>query len=148
MALPSSRQQRENDQFGERAAGQTAIATDTESYQSSSTLINLTNPAAGTYVGYIDMQGAKYAGIQFEKFAGTDSTTLTLEATIQDDGTLAPAITTWQDVTSAFTGSASFTADAMLFIDTVVACKFIKVQVVVAGGAGDAEFAVYSKITT
>ena len=43
MALPSSRQQREYDKFVERADGQTAVATDTESYQSSSTLINLTN---------------------------------------------------------------------------------------------------------
>lgn len=148
MALPSSRQQREYDKFIERADGQTAVATDSEAYQFSQTLISFTNAGAGTYVGYLDMAGAKYAGIQFEKFGGTDTTTLTLEATIQDDGTLAPGITTWQDVTAALTGSASFTADAMMFIDTVIACKYIKIQVVVAGGANDADFDVYAKITT
>ena len=148
MALPSSRQQREYDKFVERGDGQTAVATDTEFYQLSQTLINLTNPVAGTYVGYIDMQGAKNAGIQFEKFAGADTTTVTLEATVQNDGTLAPAITTWQDVTLALTGFANFTADAIMFLDTPILCKYIKVQVVVAGGANDAQFAVYVKTTS
>jgi len=148
MALPSSRQQREYDKFVERGDGQTSVAVEIKMYQFSQTLIDLTNPVAGTYVGYLDMRSAKYAGIQFEKFSGVDSTTLTLEVTIQDDGTPPVAITTWQDVTAAFTGSANFTADAMMFLDTAIACRYLKVQIVVAGGANDADFAVYAKSTS
>jgi hypothetical protein len=94
------------------------------------------------------MAGAKYIGVQFEKTGGVDSATLTLEATIQDDGTAAAAITTWQDVTSTFTGAASYTSDAMLLMDTPIAIKYLKVQVITAGGNNDADYAIYSKIAS
>jgi hypothetical protein len=148
MTLPSSRQQREYDKFVERGDGQTAIATDTEAYHFSQTLADVTNSPNGTYAYYLDMAGAKYIGVQFEKTGGVDSATLTLEATIQDDGTAAAAITTWQDVTLTFTGAANFTSDAILLMDTPVAIKYLKIQVVTAGGNNDADYAIYSKIVS
>lgn len=148
MALPSSRQQREYDKFVERLDGQTAIATDSESSQASETLADVTNSPNGTYAYYLDMAGAKYIGVQFEKTGGVDSATLTLEATVQDDGTAAAAITSWQDVTTTFTGAANYTSDAILLMDTPVAIKYLKVQVITAGGNNDADYAIYSKIAS
>jgi hypothetical protein len=103
------------------------------------TLLALTNIAETTTAyGYIDMAGVKYLGIQGETdgTTPTDVLTVTLEATCQDDGT-APASCTYQDVTSALTGVASFVdTDFFVLVDTPLPVKYLRVKYVTSTGGG------------
>lgn len=113
------------------------------------TLLNLTNIAANTTAyGYVDMAGARYITIQNETSGTTptDTLTLTLEATCQDDGTAA-ASCTYQDVTSELTGSASFIdTDCMWIIDTPLPVKYLRVKYVTSNtGGSDADLTTYVK---
>lgn len=114
------------------------------------TLCALTNIATNTtdYCGYIDMDGYRAVGIQIETSGAVpvDVLTVTLEATIQDDGT-APAACTYQDVTLALAGVASWVdTDAMFLHDTVLPVKYLRVAYVTSNGGGnDADLTVYVK---
>jgi hypothetical protein len=113
------------------------------------TLLALTNIAQTTTgYGYIDMSGVRYLGIQGETSGATptDVLTVTLEATMQDDGTAA-ASCTYQDVTTAITGSASFVdTDFMALIDTPLPVKYLRVKYVTStGGGNDVDLTVYTK---
>ena len=109
------------------------------------TLADVTNETNATTNRFIDMDGFRNLGIQFEKTGGADTVTLTLEATIQDDGTAAASITDFIDVTTDLTGSASFTTDQMILIDTPLPIKYLKVKTVSTGGGNDADYAIYIK---
>lgn len=112
-----------------------------ETQYQSETLADITNAAAGPAYYYIDMSGFSKLGLQFEISGGTG--TLTLEGTIQDDGTAA-ASCTYQDIGSSTFGAASWTADAML-IDDVGKCglyHFVRVKVV---GDGAVDIIIYYK---
>lgn len=89
----------------------------------------LTNITSGT-TGYIyfDMDGFKSMGIQ-SIISGAGTLEYTLEATIQNDGT-APTSCTYQDVTSDLTGSASFTASDLHFLDTPLPIKYLRLKYV------------------
>lgn len=113
------------------------------------TLIDLTNIAQTTTAyAYIDMAGFRTLGIQAETSGATptDVLTVTLEATMQDDGT-APASCDYQDVTNAITGSASFVdTDFISLIDTPFAVKYLRVKYTTStGGGNDADLTVYTK---
>jgi len=115
------------------------------SHHSEETLADVTNETNATTNRFIDMDGYRNVGIHFEKTGGADSVTLTLQASNQDDGTAPSSITAWIDVTSDLTGSASFTADEFIMVDTPVPIKWIRVQTVSAGGANDADYEIYVK---
>ena len=113
------------------------------------TLIDETNIAETTTAyAYIDMAGYTGVGIQAETSGATptDVLTVTLEASIQDDGT-AQASCDYQDVTLALTGSASFVdTDFTALIDTPIPVKYLRVKYTTStGGGNDADLTVYTK---
>jgi len=115
------------------------------------TLADVTNETNATNNRYVDMDGYNNIAIQFEKTGGTDTVTLTVEATLQDDGTAA-ASCTYQDVTqysfSAVQGgtdAASYTADNMLVMKDRINYKYLNIKTVSSGGTNDADYAIYIK---
>jgi hypothetical protein len=109
-------------------------------------LAAITNGTDNTYYYYIDMTGFRKAGFQLELSGGSGTITVTVEGTLQDDGTAA-ASCTYQDITSATFGQVSYTATNML-IDNgeKLACfKYVRLKVVAASGANNADWTIYSK---
>jgi len=109
------------------------------------TLADVTNGADGTYYYYFDMDGYQYWATQATLNGGSGTATVTVEATIQDDGT-APASCTYVDVTNDLFGVASITASDILAADTPQAYKYVRIKVVAAtGAADDADWTLYNK---
>ena len=108
------------------------------------TLADVTNETNATNYYYFDMDGYKFFSAQIEIGAAADTCTVTIEATCQDDGTAA-ASCTYQDVSTAWFGAASWTADVWLEKDTPCSAKYIRVKTVTAGGNNDADYAIYHK---
>jgi len=109
------------------------------------TLADVTDGTDGTYYYYMDMDGYRSFSLQMELSGGSGTCTVTIEATNQDDDTVA-ASCTYQDVTNALFGAATFTASNFLIADTAVAFKYVRVKVVAATGASDdADWTLYSK---
>lgn len=114
-----------------------------------STLLELTNIAQNTTAyGYIDMDGYRYLGIQglTSGAAPTDILTVTVEATIQDDGT-AQASCTYTDVTTSWFGVASAIDNDFYWMTSVpVIAKYVRVKYTTsAGGGNDCDLTVYVK---
>jgi len=109
-----------------------------------STLADVSNETNATTYYYVDMDGYRYLGLQIEIGSATDTCTVTLEGTLQDDGT-APSSCTYQDVTVTLTGVASTLADAMWLLDTPMPFKYLRVKTVTAGGNNDADYTIYAK---
>jgi hypothetical protein len=112
-------------------------------------LIDETNITTNTTTyAYFDMSGYKYFGIQGETSgaAPTDVLTVTVEATMQDDGT-AQASCAYQDVTNELFGVASWVdTDFIENADEVNPYKYVRVKYVTSNGAGsDADLTVYLK---
>jgi len=112
-------------------------------------LIDETNiPETTTAYAYIDMAGYRTVGIQGDTSGATptDVLTVTLEATCQDDGTAA-ASCSYQDLTDALTGAASYAdTDFFFLINTPFAVKYLRVKYTTStGGGNDADLTVYSK---
>ena len=113
------------------------------------TLIDETNITTNTTTyAYFDMDGYKYFSLQGETSgtAPTDVLTVTIEASNQDDGT-APATCTYQDITNALFGVASWVdTDFFAIADTPQSFKYVRVKYVTSNGAGnDADLTVYAK---
>jgi len=109
------------------------------------TLANVTNGVDGTYNYYVDMDGYRNFALQTTLNGGSGTATMTIEATLQDDGTAA-ASCTYVDVTTALFGAASYTASAYHIVDTPVSIKYLKVKIVAAtGAADDADWTLYFK---
>jgi len=102
----------------------------------------------GTTYYYIDMDGFRYFSIQVDDTPGVaGDQTYTIEATNQDDGTAA-ASCSYDDVTNAWLGVASFATDFYATRDTPVACKYIRIKVVRANdgeGNEDGAWDIYVK---
>lgn len=114
-----------------------------------STLVTVTNGADGTYLYYIPMASYTRLDMQATISGGSGTCTVTVEASIQADGT-APASMVYQDVTNLAYGAATFTASAMLVDNTQFfgAFNYVKVKVVAAtGAANDADWTIYIKKT-
>ncbi len=109
----------------------------------------LTNITADTtaYL-YLDMAGYKYFALQCETSGTTptDTLTLTVEASWQDDGT-AQASAAYQDVTNEWFGVASVVdADTVFDKDTPTTAKFVRLKYVTSDTAGDdADLTVYAR---
>jgi hypothetical protein len=115
----------------------------------SETLAALTNIATNT-TGYLytDWDGYTIGTFQGETSGTTptDVLTCTLEMTCQSDGT-APASCTYQDVTTALTGAASYVdTNFMWIINTPIAAKYLRTKYNTSNGGGnDADLTVYHK---
>ena len=113
------------------------------------TLIDETNITTNTTTyAYLDLDGYRYFSLQGETSgtSPTDTLTVTIEATDQDDGT-AQADCTYQDVTSDLFGVASWVdTDFFAVCDIPVSYKYIRVKYVTSNDSGDdADLTVYSK---
>lgn len=112
-------------------------------FQNPKTLAAVTNGADDTYYYYLEMDEFRYAVIQAILSGGSGTVTVTVEATVDPNTTLASA--NWEDITSSFFGVANITATGMFVIDTPVAFKAIRVKVVAStGDADDADWTLYS----
>lgn len=114
-------------------------------------IASVTNATDGTYPYYIDMDTFKKVGFQISADGGSGTVTVTIEATMQDDGT-APASCTYEDVTLSLFNAASFvttTADIYSLIDNsevLSLYKYVKIKVVAdTTGANDADWTIRSK---
>jgi len=111
------------------------------------TIYSVAAPSAvnGPTAYYIDMDGFRSFAFQ-SYFTGTGTGTITVEASIQDDGTSASSgLRRYVDVTNSWFGAASFTGNNILERDTPVAVKYIKVKLVIAGKAADTAYEGYVK---
>lgn len=114
-------------------------------------LAGLTDIATNT-TGYLYipvMDGFSYLALQCQTSGSTptDTLTLTVEATWQDDGTAA-ASCTYQDVTNAWFGAASY-VDTTCVLERNYPCtaKYVRVKYVTSnGGGGDADLTVYAAV--
>jgi hypothetical protein len=112
-----------------------------------STLAAVTNGADATYYYYIPMASYTRLDMQAELSGGTGTIALTVEASIQADGT-APASMVYQDVTNLAYGSASFAATNMLIDNTQFFGAFNYVRVkIVAAATNTADWTIYIKKT-
>lgn len=111
------------------------------------TLATVTNETSGTNYYYVDMDSFKFGGWQIatSDTTPTDTLTITVEATLQDDGTAA-ASCDYDDVTNDLFGVASWVdQDVYLTIEQPFAAKFIRIKTVTAGGNDDADYTIYHK---
>lgn len=115
--------------------------------QSSATLADASGQGDGATYYYFDMSSYRYCAIQIESDDGVAGTnTFSLEATVQDDGT-AQASCTYQDVSIAYTGSATHTGNSMWIIDKPTPFKYVRILVSRTGDAGntDGAWTIYLK---
>ena len=114
-----------------------------------STLVAVTNGTDATNYYYIPMAAYTRLDMQLVLSGGSGTVTVTVEGSIQADGT-APASLAYIDVTNQAYGSASFTASIML-VDNgwfFEAMNYVRVKVVAAtGGANDGDWTIYIKKT-
>jgi hypothetical protein len=112
-------------------------------------LADVTNGDDGTYTYYVDMSAHYQFGLQAILDGGSGTVTVTIEATMQADGT-APASCAYDDVTNDVFGAASFTA-SFFKVDTnniLKNAKYVKVKVVAATtAANDADWTLYATRT-
>ena len=103
-------------------------------------LADVTNAADGTYSYYVDMDGYRNLAIQYQDVSGGSGTaTLKIYASITGDVDITSA--DYIDVTTSWTGAASYTSDALLVMDSPLPVKYVKVEVVAStGGADDADW--------
>lgn len=118
----------------------------------SETLADVTNGTDGDYYYYVDMNAFRKCGFQIIGSAGAapGTLTITVEGTMQDDGT-APASCTFDDITNDTFGSASFlistTAPAIVTLNAntekLALYKYVAIKLVAASGANDGDWTIY-----
>ena len=111
------------------------------------TLAEIVDGADATYYYYVDMNGYRKGSFQLILSGGSGTCTVTVEGTIQDDGTV-PASCTYQDITNDTFGAASYTATTVLVDDAekLAGFKYVRLKVVASTtGADDADWTLYHK---
>ena len=100
------------------------------------------NQGNGTYDYYLDMNGFRKVGLQFE-LTGTIS--IKIYGTIQDDGT-AQNLCSYQEITSSLTGASSITSSSMILDDAELTSviHYLKITVTCSGGGTD-DYTIYSQ---
>ena len=112
----------------------------------SSTPVDEVNETDGTYYEYLDMAGYRHASLQLELDGGSGTVTVTVEGSIQDDGTAA-ASAAYQDISLLY-GASSWTADAILTDPSGEAAnfRFIRTKRVHATtGSNNSDAVIYAK---
>lgn len=116
--------------------------------------VSVTSETNGTNDRFIDMDGKQKCTIAFNKTAGADSVTMTIQASDRDDGTAPASIPAadWQDITqygmdieTAAATAASYIAACILSLAPQANYKWIRVRTISAGGANDADYTIRSK---
>jgi hypothetical protein len=118
----------------------------------SETLANVTNGPDGVYYYYVDMNAFRKCGFQIVGSAGITPGTLTVtvEGTMQDDGT-APASCTFDDITNDTFGSSSFVINTAApdiitlnaNTEKLALYKYVAIKLDAASGANDGDWTIY-----
>lgn len=111
------------------------------------TLATVTNETSGTNYYYTDWDSFKHGGWQIatSDTTPTDTLTITVEATLQDDGTAA-ASCDYDDITLAEWGVASWVdQDVLITLDEPRPYKYVRIKTVTAGGSNDHDYTIYHK---
>ena len=96
-----------------------------------------------SYYYWEEVHDFNFVGIQVEMTLIADTFTVTLEGTMQDDGT-ALVSRKWQDITDEFFAVASITADGMFIFDTPCPFAAIRVKTVSSGGNDDVAYDIFA----
>lgn len=108
-----------------------------------STLVDNTNETDATTYYYVDMDGYNAMGAQLIISGGSGTMTVTVEGSLQDDGTAASSCT-YGDISTEF-GAASWTATTILQGQDL-AYKYLRFKTVSStGGSDDADITIYFK---
>lgn len=102
-------------------------------------VVDQTDGATDTYDYYVNMTGFRFGTWYQNLDNGSGTTTLTVEYTIQDDGT-APDSCTYVDVGLAEYGKASWTgadAPSLEYIDVATVIKYLHFKIVTDTGVAD-----------
>lgn len=101
-------------------------------------LVKVTNGADGTYYYYISMKLVEELSLQFNLDGGSGTCTVTVEGTIQDDGTL-KGDCDYIDMTNFAFSQPNYTADAIAMDhERILAmCRWVRLKVVASTGAAD-----------
>lgn len=111
------------------------------------TVAEVVNGTDGTYNYYLDMDTYKKIGIQCILNGGSGTVTVTVDITLQADGT-APASCTYEPATVYVFTVASLTSTGVLLDDyeRTSMAKYVRINVVAAtGGANDADWTIFTK---
>jgi len=110
------------------------------------TLVSVASKAVGTYYYPIDMDTYRQLGLQLV-IGGAGVATVTVEASMQDDGTAPGAITNYRDVTLGVFGSANFIASDFLVDNArkLASARWVRVKVVVSVDVAD--YTIYTRRT-
>ena len=110
--------------------------------------VEVTNETNATNNRYVDVSSYSKVKAQFDGVAGTDTITFAMEASMQDDGTVASSAA-YADISqygvsilTAAATAASYTADATFDID-VRGVKFLNLKTVSSGGSNDGDYNLY-----
>ncbi len=109
-------------------------------------LADVTNGNDDTYYYYVDCAEARTTdGFSFTLNGGSGTVTCTIEATLQDDGTL-PAACQYGDVTLQVTGLPAVTVSSVYVVrDLLNVARYLRVKVVAnTAGAHDADWRIIS----
>ena len=106
---------------------------------------NVTHPGAATYSYYVDMSSYSSFALHCVCDGGAGALSITIAASLQDDGTAA-ASCSYVDVSSSWLGAAAYFIgawpdSAIFFIDPNIAAKYVRISVVVTGA--DTHYAIY-----
>lgn len=94
----------------------------------------------GTTDYYVNGKSWPYFSVFYDTTGGAAGTnTLTLWASNQDDGTAPASIADFVDITNAWTGSASYAADAFMSSVERRLFRWLRVRVVRAGDGGNVD---------
>lgn len=115
------------------------------------TLADVTNGTDATYEYYVSMPGSRKAGFQLSLGCTAGTVTVTIEGTLQDDGTVA-ASCDYQDITNDTFGVASLVATAStaedMWIDNsekLALFRYLKIKVVAATTANTGDWTIYHR---
>jgi hypothetical protein len=118
------------------------------------TVVEATNVADGTYDYYIDLENFRSGELQVDIVPGTSTVTVTVEKSIQNDGTAA-ASASYQDISQYGVAvetqgatAVGYTADVIINLGNFAGSKFLHIKVVVSGGGNDGNFDIYSGLSS
>lgn len=103
-------------------------------------VFSATAQADGTTDYYVSGKGWPFFTIGYDTTNGAAGTnTLTLWASNQDDGTAPASIGDFVDITNAWTGNASYTADGFLGVSVPRIFRWLRVRVVRTADGGNVD---------
>jgi len=114
------------------------------------TIAEVTGKATGTtYYYFVDMNNYKHLFLHWLITSADGTDTLTIFGSADPDAAYVSETTVpsgdWIDITSALTGSASFTATNSLLVDTALPVSKLYIKIVRAGGTGVGAWTIHAK---